>query len=124
MGISGDDFNKELYMYQLRHLEECWFVQNILNKSEPLRWYQTFIDYDDCEDSRGKDIYCYKNISEVCSMFGQYLLNDTQSCLTGSDGVKKVLEDPINRYSKKAENALKTKMDFLVKEIDRLIING
>lgn len=123
MGINGDSFNRELYMYQVRHLEELWFVQNILNERESLSWYQTYIDYDDREDSRGKDVYCYKNISEVCSKFGQYLLNDTQYCLTGSDGVRKVIEDPINRYSKKAESALNTKIDFLIKEIDRLISN-
>lgn len=117
-GISGDAMNRELYVYQLRHIEELWFVQNIMNERESLSWYQTFIDTDDIEDSRGKSMYCYKNISDVCSKFGGYLLNDTQYVMTGSDGVQPLVEAALKKFYEDAKKVVDVKVDALIKAID------
>lgn len=117
-GISGDAMNRELYVYQLRHIEELWFVQNIMNERESLSWYQTYIDTDDTEDSRGKYMYCYKNISNVCSKFGGYLLNDTQYVMTGRNGVQPLVEAALNKFYEYAKKVVDTKVDSLIKAID------
>lgn len=117
-GISGDAMNRELYVYQLRHIEELWFVQNIMNERESLSWYQTYIDTDDTEDSRGKYMYCYKNISDACSKFGGYLLNDTQYVMTGSDGVQPLVEAALKKFYEDAKKVVDGKVDALIKAID------
>ena len=108
-------------MYQIRHLEEIWFTDQILNKRESLSWFETFIDYDDTQDYKGKYKYCYKNISSVCEKFGNYLLTDMEYCLNKSDGIKRVIESPIKLYCEKAESILLEKTTILINEIDKLL---
>lgn len=120
MGISGDKVNKELYVYQLRHIEELWFTQNIMNELESLSWYDTYIDTDDMEDHRGKYVYCYKNISNVCSLFGKHILDEFSYVLNGLDGVRKIMELPINKFCEEVSNNVKVKSDILIKAIENV----
>lgn len=121
IGKPGDSFDQEINMYQIRHLEEIWFTDQILNKRESLSWFETFIDYDDTQDYKGKYKYCYKNISSVCEKFGNYLLTDMEYCLNKSDGIKRVIESPIKLYCEKAESILLEKTTILINEIDKLL---
>lgn len=118
-GIDGDEFNKELNFYQLRHIEELWFVQEIMNELESLNWYDTYIDTDYMEDYRGKDVYCYKNINDVCNKFGEHLINEFPYVLNGSDGIRKVIEAPINTYIELVNKEIKVKADKLIDLIER-----
>ncbi|MGV3117913.1 ferredoxin [Clostridium baratii] len=119
IGIKGDKIDRELYMYQLRHIEELWFVNNIMNELEPLTWYDTFIDTDYMEDYKGRDIYCYKDIYKVCELFGGHMLNEFAYVLNGYDGVKSILEGPLNKYYEKVECELKKKLEIILKELNK-----
>lgn len=122
MGVSGDAINRELYVYQLRHIEELWFIQSIMNELESLSWYDTYIDTDDMEDYRGKDVYCYKDISGVCSMFGGHILDECSYVLTGSEGIRRILESPINKFSEQVEKEIKKKVDILINAINKCVL--
>lgn len=119
IGISGDAMNRELFVYKLRHIEELWFVQNIMNELEALSWYDSYIDTDDMEDHRGKDVYCYKNVSNACSKFGEHILNEFSYVLNGSDGVRAILESPINRFGEAVQKEVKKKADILISAIEK-----
>ena len=118
-GISGDEINRELIVYQLRHIEELWFVQDIMNELESLSWYDTYIDTDYMEDYRGRDVYCYKNINDVCNRFGEHLINEFPYVLNGSDGVRKILEAPISNYIEQVNKEIKIKADILIDLIEK-----
>lgn len=119
LGINGDSTNRELFVYQLRHIEELWFVQNIMNELEPLSWYDTFIDTDDMEDHRGKYVYCYKNISDVCYKFGEHMINEFSYVLNGVDGVKKIIEAPVNKFLEDVQKEVKKKLEVFISAMDK-----
>lgn len=104
--------------YQLRHLEEVTIVDGILAKREPVSYYDTWVDYDDREDSRGKDVYCYKNISAVCNKYGEHLMSEIYYKLH-SDGYTKRIIDPIfEKFNEEVQKELKIKLELFSKAID------
>lgn len=122
MGISGDAMNRELFVYQLRHIEELWFVQKIINELESLNWYDSYIDTDDMVDSRGKYVYCYKNVSNACSKFGEHIINEFSYVLNGSNGVRAILEAPINKFGEAVKEEVKKKADILISAIEKNVL--
>lgn len=110
--VKPDFGEDDLYVYQLKHLEEMYFVNDVMNELESLYWYETFIDTDDMEDSRGRYMYCYKNIYEVCKMFGGHILDEINFVLSGSEGIKKIVEDSLSRYVSIVKNEFNKKLEL------------
>lgn len=111
----------ELMVYKLRHFDELWFVDNIIRELERLSWYDTYVDTDDCEGSRGRYMYCYKNIYKVCELFGKHILNEVEFVLNSYDGVGSVLKGALSEYIKDVENEISNKVGILKNAIDSVV---
>lgn len=119
-GRKGDKFDEEMYVYQIRHLEEIWLTDNIINELEDLNWFDVYVNTDYMENSRGKDIYCYK-LAEVQEKFAQQILTETAYVLNSYDGVKKILEDNLVSVIKPMKEEMKKRFDTIISEIESFI---
>lgn len=115
-GINGDKIDRELYVYKIRHLEEIHIVEDIIRELEPLSWFDTYINTDDYEDYRGKDIYCY-DLREVTEKFAQQILNEVAYILNYNDIITDLLKYPIEKFVCDVEKELNRKFEIIEKII-------
>lgn len=114
---SHNDLDSHTYVYHLRHIEEVHFVDSIINELEPLRWFDTYVDVDDKEDSRGRDKYgyrlngTYKTLAKQILSEASYILND--NC---SDGVGPTINEQLKRY----QEVLNAAIDEKINQINKL----
>ena len=113
---SSNDLDSYTYVYQLRHIEEVYFVDRIINELEPLSWFDTYVDVDDSYDSKGRDKYgyrlkgTYKTLAKQILSEAAYVLNDN------SDGVGEIINSQLKRY----QEVLNVKIDEKINQIKQL----
>lgn len=114
---SHNDLDSHTYVWNLRHIEECYYVDRIVDALEPLDWFETFVDVDDEEDRRGKYVYGYK-LGDVCKTLAKYILSEAASELNynSGDGVG----DTINSQLKRYQEMLNVEIDKKISEIKEL----
>ncbi|MUT64702.1 ferredoxin [Paenibacillus sp. NEAU-GSW1] len=117
--IIGPDYKQakdEFYLYQLQNIEKI-FADHVVRKLDSLSSYNLYINTDDMEDYRGKDMYSY-NLNEAIQTFKE----DVASALQDSFNYDEIIEDHVNkiytRYSHYLKEALKEAADEMVKAID------
>ncbi|WP_160690082.1 ferredoxin [Clostridium sp. C2-6-12] len=115
--VKPDFGHDDMIVYQLRHFEELWFTNDIMNELESLHWYDTYVDTDDMEDSRGKDVYCYKNIYKVSELFGKHILDEVVYVLSGADGAQKIVNEALNKYIDLANKEINKKVEIFYNAI-------
>lgn len=122
-GTKGDKFDREMYVYQIKHLEEIWVTDNIINELEPLSWFRTYVNTDDMtiyDGKRDKDMYCY-DLREVTNELAKWILNETEYILNSYDGMKRILEDNLSSVFKEMEKGINSKIQTLIQAIDKVI---
>jgi Ferredoxin len=110
----------DMKVYQLRHFEELWFTNNIMNELELLYWYDTYVDTDDMEDSRGRYVYCYKNIYKICELFAKHILDEVVYVLNGSDGTQKIVSEALNNYINLVNKEINKKIEIFNNAINNM----
>lgn len=113
---SSNDLDSYTYVYQLRHIEEVYFVDRIINELESLSWFDTSIDVDDKEDSRGRDKYGYR-LSGACKSLAKQILSEAAYVLNdNSDGVREIIEVQLKKY----QEMLNVEIDKKINQIKQL----
>lgn len=120
LGIQGDKFNKELYVYQIKHVEEIWITDNIISELESLAWFDTWVNTDYMENSRGKDMYCYE-LREVTEKFANQILDETANIVNAFDGMQQILEQNLTNILKEMEKGINARFQILIDAIDKAI---
>lgn len=120
-GTKGDKFDREMYVYQIKHLEEIWITDNIMNELEPLSWFSTYVNTDDItiyDGKRYKDMYCY-DLREVTNELAKWILNETEYILNSYDGMKRILEDNLSSVFTQMDKGINGKIQTLIQAIDK-----
>lgn len=124
-GIKGDKFNREVFVYPLKHLEEMWIVDNIVNELDPLYEHEIYINTDDMEIYNGRkevDMYCY-DLREVTNYLAKWILYETESVVNSYEGVKEFIEQISTQILAPMEKYLSEKVKILSNSIDKVVFN-
>lgn len=121
-GYKGGSMDREAFVYQLRHLEEVWVTEKIMNELEPLSWFDTSIDTVDCEDYNGNDKYGYK-IGEAVNDLKNQILSETSWVLNSSDGIQYILEQSFDKITEEINREINLKVSNIINIIEKLL-NG
>lgn len=122
-GIKGDKFNREVFVYPLKHLEEMWIVDNIVNELDPLYEHEIYINTDDMEIYNGRkevDMYCY-DLREVTNYLAKWILYETESAVNSYDGMREFIEQISTQILVPMEKQLSEKVKILSDSIDKVI---
>ncbi|MFC7371377.1 ferredoxin [Fictibacillus iocasae] len=111
-----DDF----YLYQLHNIELI-FTDSVVNKLNSLSSYKIYINTDDMEDYRERDVYCY-NLFEVIEEFRGDIASAIQDVFNYDDAIKVHIERVYETYSKILKEELNEIAKFLFKEIDNYLV--
>jgi hypothetical protein len=121
IGPDHKNGGEEFYIYQLRNLEKI-FADSVINKLDSLSSYKLYVNTDDIEDYKGNDTYCY-NLFEVIQEFKQDIASAIQDLLHIDDAIETHIVRVYERYSKFIKEEMNDIGNYLLKEIDILLLN-
>lgn len=122
-GTKGDKFDRERYVYPIKHLEEIDIVDRIMAELEPLSWFKVYVNTADTQTYDGKkfkDMYCY-DLREVTNELAKWILNETEYILNYYDGIQGILEDNLPSVLKEMGKGINNKIQMLLEAIDRVM---
>ena len=111
-GISGDSFNRSLYILELRDMGEYGgqVTGEMLEFVDSLGDYQIYVNWDDMDVYNGrKDVTMYNyDLREVCQTLANDILSSVSSAI--SCNVREMIERSLANTLKPAKEALAQKM--------------
>jgi len=110
----------EFYIYRLRNIETI-FTESIVNKLDSLSSYRLYINTDDMEDYRGKDLYCY-DLHEVIQQFRGDLADAIKDVFNYEDALEAEIKWVYERYSGFLKEELNDIANYLIKVIDSFLV--
>jgi len=112
-------FKEEFYIYQLCNVETV-FVDEIASQLDPLSEYSVYVNTDDIEDYKGRDIYCYQ-LNEVIETFRKDVLYAIRDIINDSNGIDVHINRVYDKYVESLQEVLNGKANYLNKEIDKYL---
>ncbi|SHJ86537.1 hypothetical protein SAMN02745751_03578 [Dethiosulfatibacter aminovorans DSM 17477] len=115
-GYDGD-FN----IGRIKELEDLDYTGSITNELEPLDWFDSWINTDYREDSRGKDYYCFEALDEVSKKFGDQIMNECAYVLNGPRDIDADVNRAVEIFVKDLTTMAKANLELIKGIIDNSI---
>lgn len=112
----GDKFDRERHVYLLKNLESSWITNDIVKDLEELKWYDSYINWDDRTTYRGNkevELYCY-DLREAKEQLAKYIIDYSEFNLNNMMGAKEVLEQTLGLVMEKVIIEIKNKVEILL----------
>lgn len=103
---------------RLKDLEEVNYTSSIINELEPLQWFDSWIDTDYQENSRGKDVYCFKSMTEASVKFGDQILNECGYVLNGVQDIDRDVNLVADTFVKALNELVRSKLQNVLDELE------
>ncbi|MGL5713186.1 MAG: SUMF1/EgtB/PvdO family nonheme iron enzyme [Paraclostridium sp.] len=112
----GDKFDRERHVYLLKNLESSWITNDIIKDLEELKWYESYINWNDRTTYRGNkevELYCY-DLREAKEQLAKYIIDYSEFNLNNMMGAKEVLEQTLGLVMEKVILEIKNKVEILL----------
>ncbi|MEG2848057.1 MAG: SUMF1/EgtB/PvdO family nonheme iron enzyme, partial [Bacilli bacterium] len=116
----GSQFDRERNIYSLKNLETTWVAEDIIKDLEELKWYETYINWDDRTTYRGNkevELYCY-DLREAKEQLAKYIIDYSEFNLNNMMGAKEVLEQNLPYVMSEVIKGIKDKIHKLLYILD------